>query len=165
MNKETQKKAADVLLEKKVRVTIGKKDYTIPPPSIATMAIASRAILQLPNVNTGTDDIVSESLRVARDCEIVGDIIAIFLVGAKDLREGQNSFFGFIKQRLAKKRKEALSRMIVEELRPSELHAILATIFTTMEVADFFSVIASLTRINNLAPAGEAMKTTAHGQS
>lgn len=168
MNKDIEKKAADAILQTPIDIRIGDETYKIEPPTIATMILASKAIADLPEIDANTEDIFSESLRVVKDCSVLGEIFAIFILGAKNLIEKrvitEKKFFGLVKKEreIEVDRKSELSKKLLESVTPKELHKILISIFTKLEVADFFGITVSLTRINLMTP--RETVTTASGQ-
>lgn len=169
MSKTIEKKAVDAILQSPVDIKIGDEVYKVHPPTIATMILASKAIADLPEVNEKADDILSESLRVVKDCSVLGEIFAIFILGAKNLIEEkvvvEKRLFGLLKkERIVEiDRKSELTKKLLESLTPKELHKILVTIFTKLEIADFFGITVSLTKINLMTP--KETVTTASGRS
>lgn len=169
MSKTVEKKAADTILQTPVDIRIGDEVYKVNPPTIATMILASKAIADLPEINEKTDDVLSESLRVVKDCSALGDIFAIFILGAKNLTEEkvvvEKRLFGLLKkERIVEiDRKSELSKKLLESVTPKDLHKILISIFIKLEIADFFGITVSLTKINLMTP--KETVTTASGRS
>lgn len=85
--KTIEQKAAETILQTPVEVKVGSKTYMTAPPSTATLILASEAVSRLPHVVLDPKNVVEESLSIAKDCRALGDIVAIFILGAKNLKE------------------------------------------------------------------------------
>jgi hypothetical protein len=166
----TESRAAKTILEQEETVTVGGETYGVSPPSIATLILVSEAVSQLPAVNADSDDLLSESLRIAKDCRALGDITAILILGAKRLAETvktvRKRFMGLVREETETvvDRRSALAKKLLEDASPRELHGMLVQLLKTMQLSDFFGLTASLAGINLLRKTGEA-GTTASGQS
>jgi hypothetical protein len=142
--------------------------YKVSPPSIATLILASEAVSRLPHVNLNSDNIASESLYIAKDCGVLGEIIAILILGAKGMKETKTvvtkAFFGLKKkeQQIEIDNKAVLARKILNDLTPKQLSETLAKLLSGMELAFFFATTTSLIEINLLRKTKET-KTTASG--
>ncbi|MDR0659093.1 MAG: hypothetical protein LBG18_09235 [Mediterranea sp.] len=169
MKDTIESKVSKTVLQQQEEVIIGDEIYKVSPPSVATLILASEAISQLPYVNLDSKNIASESLYVAKDCRVLGDIIAILILGAKGLKETRTvvkeRFFGLIKKEyvIIIDHKANLSKKLLEGLQPRELHETLARLLNTLQIGDFFGLTASLIEINLLRQTREA-GTTAFGQ-
>ena len=149
-----EQKTANGILQLPAEVEIGKKKYRVAPPSTATLILASAAISKLPNVSLDSENIASECLYVAKDCEALGEIVAILILGAKGLKR---SFF------CLRNRKAKLTKEILEELSPKQLSDALAKLLAGMDLAFFFATTTSLIEINLLKKTRGA-ETTVYGQ-
>jgi len=164
-----ENKVSKAILQQKEEVAIAGETYMVAPPSVATLILASEAISQLPHVNIESENIASECLYIAKDCRVLGDIIAILILGAKNLTETKKitkyRFFGHIKYEvnITVDNKAILAQKILEDLEPKELHRLMASLLNTMQLSDFFGLTASLIEINLLRKTREAV-TTASGQ-
>lgn len=164
-----ESKVADTILQKPFKVKIGNETYKVQPPTVGTMILVSEAIAKLPKVAESTDDIISESLRFAKDSSALGDIFAIFILGAKNVIQKQTiierKWFGLFKTKrvIEVDKKAELAKTLLESASPKELHTALITILSKFDVADFFAVSISLTRINLTAT--REIETIASGQS
>jgi hypothetical protein len=156
-----EQKTANAILQQPVEVQIGQKIYQVAPPSTATLILASAAVSTLPKVSLDSENIASESLRIAKDCEVLGEIIAILILGAKGLTETRRSFGGL--KTTSIDRKVTLSKEILTELTPKQLSDMLGKLLAGMELAFFFATTNSLIEINLLRKTREAA-TTASGQ-
>ena len=153
-----EQKVAQTVLQQEDKITIGNKTYTVAQPSVATLILASEAISHLPKVHLDSEKIVEECLYIARDCKAIGEIIAIFIVGAKiDSKRGLSALLHNI-------RIKRLSRKILEEMTPSELHLLLARLLKRLQIGDFFGLTTFLLEINLIRPTKVVNETTASGQ-
>jgi hypothetical protein len=158
-----EREAAKVILQRPEEVVIGGETYRVSPPSTATLILVSEAVSQLPAVNLDSEDILSESLCIAKDCRAIGDVIAILILGAKELRDAGKG----VKRRLwglvTVDRKAMLAEKILEELEPRELYELMARLLKSMQLSSFFGLTASLAGVNLLRRTREAV-TTASGR-
>ena len=85
MNKTIEQTVAETILEQPFEVKVGEKSYQVAPASTATLILVSEAISQLPHIALDTEKVVEETLSIAKDCRILGDIAAILILGAKSI--------------------------------------------------------------------------------
>jgi len=154
----TEQKVAQTVLQQAERITVGKKTFTVEQPSVATLILASEAISRLPKQRLNSEKIVEESLYIARDCKVIGDIIATFILGAK---KGRKFGISALAYNIRKKR---LARTLLEDMTPSELHLLLARLLQRLQIGDFFGLTTFLTEINLIRPTKVVNETTAFGQ-
>lgn len=165
----TEGKVAQEVLQQTEEITVGGKTYTFNPPSVATLILASEAISRLPQVKLNPEHLAEDSLFAARDCRPLGEVVAIFLLGARHLTEtvkapqrgGKRGIWGFFargKERVID-RKAELAQKLLEELTPRELHNLTAQLLQRMQLADFFGLTTFLIDINLTRPTrGEVVK-------
>lgn len=163
-NKTIEQKTAGAILEKPVEIVIGGKTYQAAPPSTATLILVSEAVSQLPKIALDAEKIVEETLSVAKDCRILGDIVAILILGAKNITETKRTpqikdkryLWGLIRVKKTVEveevinHKEALAREVLEELSPRELNNTVTSLLSSMNIADFFGLTTFLTEVNLL---------------
>lgn len=177
MNKEkeaVEELVSDAILQKPYSIQIGQNTYKVAPPSIATLILASELISQLPKVELDKSLVTFESLRIAKDCKVLGDIVATLILGAENITTEttivQKSLFGLKRKRIKVTidNRAVLSEKILKQLSPSKVNALTLKIINRMEIGDFFGLTASLIEINLLRPtkAVEAVpkETIASGQ-
>lgn len=168
-----EQKTAQAILQQTEEVIVGGVTYQVSPPSTATLILASEAISLLPSRKMDSEDVLNESLAVARDCRVIGDIIAILILGAKNLTEtsegkrfGWRSLWGGLihRGRTEDDRKAELSKRLLEDLTPKELNELCARLLSKMQIGDFFGLTSFLQEINLLRPTKEVSETTASGR-
>lgn len=165
-----EQKTAQAILQKTEDITVGGKTYQVSPPSTATLILASEAISQLPSRKMNSGDVLNESLAVAKDCRMIGDIVAILILGAKKLsktrRRGWRSFIDKLtrRNRTVDESMAELSRKLLEDLPPKELNELCARLLSQMQIGDFFGLTSFLQEINLLRPTKEVSETTASGR-
>ncbi len=155
MAESIEKKVADTLLQKSKEIIIGGANYSVAPPSTATLILVSEMIAEIPDIDVQKEsDILSWSLRNAKDCCFIGDIVATLILGAKGITEEieviESKFFGFQKKKVIVtiNHKELLSKKILQELTPKELSELAAKLFEGMEIGFFFQIITFLLEVN-----------------
>ena len=157
----TEQKAADTILQKKVEIKIGNKTYKVAPPTVGTLIMASGEIAKVPTAQpikgaNGEVDILSHVLSIAKDCDVIGEILAILILGTKNLTEmreiTEKKYFGLIKKtkKVEIDRKAELAKEIVDNLSPKKLNETLGIILNTLQIGFFFATINSLAEINLL---------------
>lgn len=167
MNEMTiEQMVAETVLEKPFDVKVGEKTYQVAHASTATLILVSEAISQLPHISIDTEKIVEESLSVAKDCRILGDVAAILILGAKNITEKKKVpqikekryLCGLIRRQYTEEveviidRKAELSRELLEDVSPKELNLIVSQTLSRMQIADFFGITTFLIELNLLHP-------------
>lgn len=166
-----EQKVSREILQKPEEIKVGDRTYLFYPPSTATLIMASEAVSELPKLELDKENIVSETLRVAKDCRKIGEILAIFLLGAKRIREeektAQNGWKGLIRRSFGRGRHNAVDELasrLLEELSPKELQSLAVQLITRMQTIDFFGLITFLIESNMIRPT-KVIETTASGRS
>lgn len=177
METTIEQKVAREVLQQPEDIKVGDKTYKFYPPSTATLILASEAISQLPQVKLDETKLAEESLYAAKDCHKLGEIIAIFLLGAKHLTETikapqtkeKRLFWGLVRFKRTVEveqvidRKAELAEALLEDLTPRELHTLASQLLMRMQLADFFGLTTFLIEINLMRQTRE-VGTTAFGQ-
>lgn len=174
-NRTLEQKAADTILQKAAKVNIGGKEYEAAPPSIATLILVSEAVSRLPNRKLDSNNLVLESLNIAKHCNVLGDIAAILILGARHFNDKKNNPHtenkGWFRRLFSRKPKqrlrtqgEILSQEIVETYSPTDLYNLIAMLLQRMDLADFFALTTFLTEVNLLRQTKVETETTAFGQ-
>lgn len=170
-----EKKAADTVLQKPIEVTIGGKQYAVPAPTLATLILVSEEVSRLPSIDR--KDPVRSSLAYALNAPIFADILAIAVLGAKNLEETVETkqivvkrlLWGLIRRKQETKveqivdRKAELAQHILNTLTPREMYQTLLNILGTMQLGDFFGLTTFLTEINLLRQT-KVVEATQSGQ-
>lgn len=173
-----EQKVAATLLQKPTEVKVGNNTYKVAPPSTATLILVSAAVSRLPQRKLDSSRIVEETLTIAEDCDVLGEIAAILILGAKRLDETHTTsckvkcshLWGVIRytrtKHVTEPLKDHIAREILQELSPAELHNLVAHLLQGLNLSDFFALTTFLTEVN-LAKATRKVETsaTALGQS
>lgn len=182
MKKTAEQKLNEAILQKKSKAVIGGKEFEIAPPCIATLYEVSALISNLPALDINTEDPIGETLRIAKDCKVEADIIAMLILGAREngyleeIKESktivedviETKLFGLIRQnKQVEKAVETtrtvdrfveLKNFILYNAKPSELQSVLVDILVNrMEIGFFLQITTSLSAVNMTKPT----KTTA----
>lgn len=169
MEKTIEQKVGDAVLQQPKEIDINGRHFTIAPPSVSTLILASEAISQLPQVNLDSNNIVEEVLFIAKDCRVLGEIIAILILGAKGLKETvttrKKRFFGLFTRFVSETvdRKAELSKWLLEELDTAQLNKLIFELLKDFNLGDFFGTTTFLIEINLLRPT-KVVETTVSGQ-
>lgn len=165
--KTIENKVASAILEKPVAcIELEGRMYDIAPPSIATLILVSEIVSELPEVEpVSKDKVVFWVLQNAKNYRALGDFAAVLILGAKGLTETitkkavKKRWFGLgkaeIEEKITVDRKAELSRIILENVRPSVLFNIIVKRLNDLEIGDFFGITTSLAEVNLLRPTKE----------
>ena len=176
MEKTIETKVSQTILQQQEEIVIGDQTYSIAPPSIATLILASEVVSHLPQDKLDENHIVEETLSIAKDCREIGDLAAILILGAGHINDRverretrrRSLLWGlFHTERtviITETAKEALSRELLENTTPRDLHNAIARIILKMQVGDFFGLTTFLTEINLIRPTKVVTDPTASGQ-
>lgn len=178
-------KVARTILQEPEKITVGDTVYQVAPPSTATLILVSEAAARMPQEKLDPERIVDEVLSIAKDCRPIGEFAAILILGAKGLTETRKAvktvektvcepiLFGLLKrprvitetveEEVMIDRKAELSKALLEDLSPRELHNLTAQLLQRMQIADFFGLTTFLIETNLLRQTREVV-TTASGQ-
>ena len=177
-NRALAKSVVDAILQKPDEVKVGDEVYTISPPSIATLMLVSREIrsqkLTLPD---SKENLWKEMLSLADSSEWIGEVMAIFILGAKRIDEEATEevtkerkyLFGLItkEETISKtvKLKDKLKEQILTLLTPMEVSVLLSYLLNGMQIDHFFELSTFLGEINLLRRTKkvEPTETTASG--
>lgn len=152
--KPVAKQAADALLQKGGVMRIGGAEYTVAPPTIATLARVSAIVAEMPAQDLDENKVLTESLRIAKDvAKPVARIMATLIVGEK--RPGLRSIKDEIKLR-------KIADHIYRSASPNEIRELLTRLLQHQEVGSFFGLTAFLLEVGITKPTREA-ETTASG--
>lgn len=158
---------ADAVLERVKAITIGGVEYIVAPPTLATLILVSEEVSYLPNWNMREDNILEDSLRVARFYRGLADVAAILILGAQRLEAEEivtTRVLGVFPRR--KKIKVNMKRRVADAMlnvEMSELSNAVAQMLSMMQTEHFFALATFLTNINLTKPTKVA-KTTVSGQ-
>lgn len=168
--KTIEQRVGEAVLQKPREVTIADRTFTVAPPSVATLILASEAISLLPQVELDKKRIVEEVLFVAKDCRVFGDIAAILILGSKGLTgtvtRRRKRFFGLFSRDIVETidRKTELSKWLLDTLDSTALHKLVFDLLRDFNLGDFFGLTTFLIEINLLRPTKVVDETTAFGQ-
>lgn len=138
MTKKIETKVADALLQRPQEINIGGKIYQVPVPTVATLVLISEQISKLPTYNQD-NNMLKEVLNKAKDSKALGDIAAIFILGAKAINKPINKVIN---------KKKRLANKILENHTPKELNEIIFASIKSMQVADFFALSVFLKEVS-----------------
>lgn len=153
--KSTETKVKETLLQESIKVQIGEREYNMPPTTIATLVMVSEAISKIPTIKLENENnILGESIFMAKYANNIADAIAILVLGAKGCEVEKvitdKKFFGLIpiKETIIEFKKEELSSYITENLNFKEINELIVKVLSNMDIAFFFGIITSLNEIN-----------------
>lgn len=143
-----EERTSATILEKHTEIEICGKSYSVAPPTLATLIMASSEISKLPKINENLkgEEALYESLRYAKKSSVIADIATILIVGAKDytkyLKKNRILKFFGVSNRVEKLRYDILNSS------PKKLDEIVGLCLQGMEIQDFFLLTTFLNRVN-----------------
>ncbi|MGX8695364.1 MAG: hypothetical protein ACSW8D_03175 [Prevotella sp.] len=167
MNKTTQRRVADEVLQRPEIITIGGCVHKVAPPTVGTLIMVSEEISTLPELKLDMDNLINDVLREAKNCMAVGRAIAVLILGSKKIREArltpaaeptlwQKIKFGKKKYEVTEPDPvEALSFELLDNASPHELYEAMAKLVQRMQIGDFFGLTTFLNGINTTKPTRE----------
>lgn len=144
-------RTANTILEKQFEVDVNGKKYSVSPISVATLIEVSRLIYEMPWIDSRAENIITETLRTARDCGVLGKIVATLILGVKRKKV---SLFRFLLAPIENGRFKKLENSVLQ-LTPNDLSKLIIVLLASMEMADFFGLTTSLSEVNLLRPTKE----------
>lgn len=157
--KKIEAKTAATILQEAETVVAGGMRLSVAPPSVATLIMASEAVSRMPPMELDGERVMEETLAVARDCRALGEVVAILVLGARRIRRRS-----WLPWRSGRRELSRLSRRLLEELGPRELHELVARLLLRMQVGDFFGLTAFLSGINLTRATKAETAATASGR-
>ena len=170
MKKSIERKVADTLLERARQIKVNGIIYNVAPPTVATLILVSSLTADMPKVEMDPEDILKESLFVAKDCQVLGDIVAVMILGAKNIIQTRQikkkRLLGLwsITTEIQVNRQAELAEVIRQNLSPKELSNLIGELLAGMEISDFFGLTTSLISINLARATREVGKMTVSGR-
>lgn len=162
-----EKKVTDAILQRaSTSIEIEGKTYPIAPATPATLILVSELVADMPEISTDSENLLFETLRTAKDCIVIGDIVATLILGAKRVNEKnivtvpyryQTMCFSWKKMRWVTVYKTAmkemtelayLSNLILENCSPAVLSEVISKRLIDMGISDFFGLTTSLSAAN-----------------
>lgn len=158
MKNTVEKQVSNAVLQEPLKITLGDKIYTVSRPSAGTIIEVSKYISTLPIAPfiEGKNEVLSYVLAYAKDCEAIGDIAAILILGRKGLivtRERVTKrFFGLYKkvETFEVNRQKELAQELLDDCTNEELLTLISQTLEMQHIAFFFSIITSLNEANIL---------------
>lgn len=158
MKNTVEKQVSDAVLQEPTKITLGDKVYTVARPSAGTIIEVSKYISTLPIAPfiEGENEVLSYVLAYAKDCEAIGDIAAILILGRKGLiatrQRVTKRFFGLYKKNetFEVNRQKELAKELLDNCTNEELLTLISQTLEMQHIAFFFSVITSLNEANIL---------------
>lgn len=162
-----EKKVTDAILQRSsLDIEVEGKVYPIAPATPATLILVSELVAGMPEINTDAENLLFETLRTAKDCKVIGTIVATLILGAKRIKENnvitvprrvQTSRFSWKQLRKVTLYKtvtkemtelEYLSDIILENCTPAVISEIVSKRLMDMGISDFFGLTTSLSAAN-----------------
>lgn len=151
--KTVENKTAETILQTPIKIEVGGRTFNVARPTTATLIEVSKLISLLPAVRLEEKNFIYESLSIAKDCSIIGQIAATLILGISKethLPFEKESGIKWLKLRSTKNRYKELARDILLTLSPQELEEVIVEILKGMEIKSFFQVTTSLLEVNLL---------------
>ena len=172
MTDPIEARVASTILQTPRELIIGGRTLLVAPPTTATLILVSEAIATLPQAILDSEHVVEETLRIARDCRAIGEVLAILILGARGLTETKTTtkknLFGLFSSTSTETidLKEELAQHLLLHLSSAEMFRLLTELIRDLQLADFFGITTFLIGVNLLRPTREVeTETTVSGRS
>lgn len=143
----------DAILETSQTIKIGDKSYDVAKPTVATIIRISELTSELTDakIEENGGKILPYVLENAKDCNVLGEIIATLICGYHRKQTiVKTRFHGLIRHHINPIKE--LSEKILEECSSADMNNALAKLLSMQQVAFFFSTIISLKEKNLIKP-------------
>lgn len=146
-----EKQVAEAILQDKILINLGDRKIQVPRPTLGTMIEVSKIISEcgVGEFKTDAQNALSETIRIAKDCDMLADVLAILILGVKK-RFLSINFLGL--NILLRNRQKRLKNEILKNLTPKTIAEAIAQIFGAMECGFFLSTLIILKPANILKP-------------
>ena len=154
--KPIETKVSETLLQEKKVVRLGGADYEVAPPTIATLVKVSELVATLPGQTLDNEKVLGETLRIAKDCKALAEIMAVMIQGVQK----PVSRLSIHKSDLKK-----LSQKLLYSASPVELKDAMMELLAHLQVGDFFGLTAFLLEVGITKMTRKAETTVSGPQS
>ena len=158
-------RVADAVLQRDITISAGGVTYSVPVPTLGTLALVSEKISELPAFDDGAS--IQSVLRNAKNGRKIAEVLAIYITGAKAILEDEKTASrGFLARLLRKHhsgRKDALTDEIMMNLTAGDVNSMMTQLIQASDFQDFFDVSTFLRETRLTKPT--KVETTASGQS
>lgn len=155
--KTIEQQTADAVLQKAETIVVGRHIYTKPVPTLATLVEVSAQVSILPRIDGTADNILHESLRIAKDSDGLARLVATLLVGTS------GSHKGLLARWRCRRRIHRATVRLLDDTSITDMRQAAIQMLSSMQIGDFFGLIAFLSE-TNLTKATKT-ETTASGQA
>lgn len=147
-----QSRVAGTILQRQMLIPIGGRTFKVSPPSIATLILVSEAISSVPDLRIERKNMFDDTLRIAKDCRIIGDIVAILILGARDINKEKRVVWWNPLSWFRRDNRRKIADYVLEQLTPDDLKKLFVAILEKMQVSSFFEISTFLKDINLTRP-------------
>ena len=172
-----EKKVTDAILQRAESFVLDGVEYTITPPTPATLILISELVSTMPVVDRKASNILYEVLATAKDLSVIGKIVATLILGAKRIKERRYvtiqdetetkrwswKRLRFVTSRTTIETKvlevDYLAERLLNEVTNETLVHIVSKRLGMMQIGDFFELTTSLSEANQLKRTKEVVAT------
>lgn len=160
MTKTVEQKVAETILQDTFTVQVGAKEYRVRPITYGTLIRISGVISTIPPI-PDEENIFAGALKYGIHADKLAEIVALCILNRRDTRTRYKRHYRKLwKPTIVEAGLDELKSEIMHNCTIGEVGAIIRTIFSKMELSDFFGVMVSLAGVNLTAETA----TTAYGQ-
>ena len=154
-----EQKVAETILQDTFTVQVGAKEYRVRPITYGTLIRISGIISTLPPIDD-EENIFTGALKYGAHADKLAEIVALCILNRRDTNaQYKRHYRKPWKPCLTEPGLQQLKSEILFNCTIGEVGAIIRTIFSKMELSDFFGVMVSLAGVNLTAETA----TTASG--
>ena len=157
MEKTIEEKVAEAILQEEFKIKVGEKEYRARPITYGTLIRVSAVISTLPPISDDAN-VFTGALKHGAHADRLAEIVALCILNRKNTNARYRR--RFLRKQLIEPGLKELKEEIMYNCTIGEVGTIVRTIFSRMELSDFFGVMVSLSGVNLIAETA----TTASGQ-
>lgn len=158
MKKTVEPKAEESTQAERSEIQIGERKYQIAPASVSTIIEVSELVAKLPQVELDIQRGTFDSLLIAKECKVLGDIVAVLVFGVdricKEQRTVPSKPHWWSKETTKTIEVDAKAELAKQALSmgPANLNETIVYLLSKMELNAFFALTSSLIEVNMLRP-------------
>jgi hypothetical protein len=141
--------AGDTILQNPKTINVGNETYEVSPPVVATMIEVSRYVALIPEFVFEEENVFQNILLNTKHCDVIGDIIAILILGKKNLTKivKTKNIFGKIRTKALINRQAELKEEILNNLSMEQCYNLLVEMLEFQKIGFFLNTIKLLNEI------------------
>lgn len=152
MAKKIQHKVADTILQRSLTLNLGGAEYDVESPTLGTLILVSERIAKIPIFDIDTNNVIESLLGNAKHCKAIGEVLAVFILGAKKLKDLDRVRLCHKHHKSAEDVVTELGEQFCNTCSLEEINIAFGKIIKSISVNDFFAITTFLQEVNLTKP-------------